>query len=63
MEKIRELGWQKIMIAVAAIEVVLGIVIGAVMGSVPAGIVVGILGGALSAGAIFILNGGEIRGH
>ena len=63
MEKIRELGWQKIMVAVAAIDVVLGILIGVVMGAVPAGIVVGILAGGISAGAIFALNGGEIRGH
>lgn len=63
MEKIKELGWRKVMIAVAAINVVIGIIIGAVMGAVPAGIIVGILTGALSAGAIFVLNGGEIRGH
>ncbi|MBE5946212.1 MAG: response regulator [Lachnospiraceae bacterium] len=63
MERLKELGWQKLMIAAAAIEVVLGIIVGAIMGKVPAGIVTGILAAAVTGGVIYILCGNEISGH
>ena len=55
MERLKELGWQKIMILAGAIELVLGIIIGAIFGSVGSGIVIGILSAAITGGAIFIL--------
>ena len=60
MERLKELGWQKIMILAGAIELVLGIIIGAIFGSVGSGIVIGILSAAITGGAIFILCGSEI---
>ena len=63
MERLKELGWQKIMILAGAIELVLGIIIGAIFGSVGSGIVIGILSAAITGGAIFILCGSEITGH
>ena len=63
MEKLKELGWQKLMIVAAAVEVVLGIIVGAVMGMVAAGIVTGILAAAITGGVIYILCGNEVGGH
>ena len=63
MERLKKLGWQKIMILAGAIELVLGIIIGAIFGSVGSGIVIGILSAAITGGAIFILCGSEITGH
>lgn len=63
MEKLAKLGWQKLMIAAAAVDVVLGIVLGVIFKAVPAGIIVGVLAGAVTAVVVFALCGGEVIGH
>lgn len=63
MERLKELGWQKIIIFAGAIELVLGIAIGAAFGNLGAGVVVGILSAIITAGSIFVLCGSEIGGH
>ncbi len=63
MDKLRELGWQKLMIVAAVAEVILGVVFGSVFKSVPAGILTGVLSAAVTGFVIFVLCGSEIRGH
>lgn len=63
MEKLRELGWQKLVIVAAVAELVLGVVFGAAFGAVPAGIITGILCAAITGFIIFVLCGNEIGGH
>ncbi len=63
MEKIKELGWQKLMAVFAGAEVVVGIIIGAIMGNFAAGLVAGILCGAITAFLIYAILGTEMSGH
>ena len=42
MEKLAKLGWQKLIIIAAALDIVLGIIFGAIFKAVPAGIIVGL---------------------
>lgn len=63
MEKLAKLGWQKLIGIAAAVDVVLGIVIGAVFKAVPAGIIVGVLAAAVTGVVVFALGGGEVAGH
>lgn len=63
MEKLKELGWQKLLIGAAAIEIVLGVAMGSVFGSVMAGIITGVLSAAITGVAIYALCGNEIIGH
>lgn len=63
MENLKKLGWQKLVVIAAAIELVVGIVIGVVFKAVPAGIIVGVVGALLTAGVVFILCGNEVGGR
>ena len=63
MDKLKELGWQKLMVVAAIAEVVVGIIFGAVFGNVVAGIVIGVVAAAITGFVIFVLCGNEIAGH
>ncbi|MBE5943588.1 MAG: response regulator [Lachnospiraceae bacterium] len=63
MDKLKELGWQKLIVVAAAAEVVLGIVLGAIFGAVVPGIVVGAVSAAVTGFIIFVLCGDEVAGH
>lgn len=63
MEKLKKMGWQKLLIISGAIEVVLGIVFGAVFKALPAGIITGVLAAGITAFAIYVLCGDEVQGH
>lgn len=63
MDKLKSLGWQKLLVITAAIEIIGGIIVGVIFGSVPAGLVVGILSAVVSSVVIFALCGNEIAGH
>ncbi len=63
MEKLKKMGWQKLLIISAVIEVVLGIVFGVVFKAVPAGIITGVLAAGITAFVIFVLCGDEVQGH
>lgn len=63
MEKLKKMGWQKLLIISAVIEVVLGIVFGVVFKAVPAGIITGVLAAGITAFVIFVLCGDEVEGH
>lgn len=63
MEKLKALGWQKLIIFAVAIDVIAGIALGAAFNAVPAGIIVGAIGAAVSGLFIFALCGDEIAGH
>ena len=63
MEKLKKMGWQKLLIISAVIEIVLGIVFGVVFHAVPAGIITGVLAAGITAFVIFVLCGDEVEGH
>ncbi len=63
MDKLKELGWQKLMVVAAIAEVIVGIIFGAVFGNVVAGIVIGVVAAAITGFVIFVLCGNEIAGH
>ena len=63
MEKIKELGWQKVLIVACAAEILLGVVFGAVFEAIPAGAVTGVVAAAVTGFLIFALCGGEVPGH
>ena len=63
MDKIKKLGWQKVMLIAAVVEVVLGVVIGAAMKSITVGIVVGVVSAVITCFIIFVMCGDEISGH
>ena len=63
MEKLKKMGWQKLPIISAVIEIVLGIVFGVVFHAVPAGIITGVLAAGITAFVIFVLCGDEVEGH
>lgn len=63
MDKLKELGWQKLVIAAAVLEVILGIILGSIFGAPAAGIVVAIICGAITGFVVFVLCGNEIGGH
>ena len=63
MDKLKELGWQKLTIAAAVLEVILGIILGSIFGAAAAGIVIAILCGIITGLVVFILCGNEIGGH
>ena len=63
MEKLKKMGWQKLLIISAVIEVVLGIVFGVVFDAMPAGIITGVLAAGITAFVIFALCGDEVQGH
>lgn len=63
MEKLKKMGWQKLLIISAVLEVVLGIVFGVVFKAVPAGIITGMLAAGITAFVIFVLCGDEVEGH
>ncbi|MDE6024689.1 MAG: response regulator [Lachnospiraceae bacterium] len=63
MEKLKKMGWQKLLIIVAAIQVVVGIILGVAFHSVLAGLITGILSAGVAGVAIFALCGDEIAGH
>lgn len=63
MEKLKKMGWQKLLIIVAIAQVIVGIVLGVVFKSIPAGLITGVLSAAVSGIAIFALCGDEITGH
>lgn len=63
MEKLKKMGWQKLLIISAVIEIVLGIVFGVVFHAVPAGIITGVLAAGIMAFVVFVLCGDEVEGH
>lgn len=63
MEKLKKMGWQKLLIISAVIEIVLGIVFGVVFNAMPAGIVTGALAAGITAFVIYVLCGDEVEGH
>lgn len=63
MENLKKMGWQKLLIITAAIEVVAGIIFGVALGSVMAGLITGVVSAGLSGFVIFTLCGDEIAGH
>ncbi len=63
MEKLKKMGWQKLLIVVAIAQVIVGIILGVVFKSIPTGLITGILSAAVSGIAIFALCGDEITGH
>ncbi len=63
MEKLKKMGWQKLLIISAVIEIVLGIVLGVVFNAMPAGIVTGALAAGITAFVIYVLCGDEVEGH
>ena len=63
MEKLKSLGWQKLIIISAVVDVVLGIILGAATGGLIAGIVVGVVAAAIAGVFIFALCGDEVVGH
>ncbi|MCM1272416.1 MAG: ATP-binding protein [Clostridium sp.] len=63
MEKLKKMGWQRLLIIVAIVQVAVGIILGVVFHSVPAGLITGILSAGASGVAIFALCGDEIAGH
>lgn len=63
MEKLKKMGWQKLLFISAVIEVVLGIVFGVIFKAVPAGIITGVLAAGITAFVIFVLCGDEVQGH
>lgn len=63
MEKLKKMGWQKLLIISAVIEIVLGIVFGVVFNVMPAGIVTGALAAGITAFVIYVLCGDEVEGH
>ncbi len=63
MEKLKKIGWQKLLIISAVIEIVLGIVFGVVFNAMPAGIVTGALAAGITAFVIYVLCGDEVEGH
>lgn len=63
MEKLKKMGWQKLLIIAAVAEVVLGVIFGVVFDAIPAGIITGVLAAAITGFIIFVLCGDEIEGH
>ncbi|MCM1287898.1 MAG: ATP-binding protein [Clostridium sp.] len=63
MEKLKKMGWQKLLIISAVIEVVLGIVFGLIFKAPLAGIITGVLAAGITAFIIFVLCGDEVQGH
>lgn len=63
MEKLKELGWQKLLVGAAVVEIALGIVFGVVFEAIPAGAITGVLAAAVTAFIVFVLCGSEIAGH
>lgn len=63
MEKLKKMGWQKLLLISAVIEIVLGIIFGVVFHAVPAGIITGVLAAGITAFVIFVLCGDEVEGH
>ncbi len=63
MDKLKELGWQKVMIIGAAADVVLGVLLGVILKNSAAGIVTGVLTAAITAVLLFAMCGGEVPGH
>lgn len=63
MDNLKKLGWKKLLIITAVIEIVIGIIFGVVFGKLPAGLITGLVGAVVSGGAIFVLCGDELAGH
>ncbi len=63
MDKLKELGWQKVMIIGAAADVVLGVLLGVILKNSAAGIVTGVLTAVITAVLLFAMCGGEVPGH
>lgn len=63
MDKLKELGWQKVMIIGAAADVVLGVLLGIILKNSAAGIVTGVLTAVITAVLLFAMCGGEVPGH
>ena len=63
MEKLKSLGWQKLIIASAALDVVFGVIFGLAFGKMLPGLIVGVLAAVVSGVCIFALCGDEVVGH
>ena len=63
MDKIKELGWQKIMIITAVLEIVCGVIVGIAFGATVAGVVMGVVCAGVSSFVIYILCGKSIAGY
>lgn len=63
MDKIKELGWQKIMIITAVLEIVCGVIVGIAFGVTVAGVVMGVVCAGVSSFVIYILCGKSIAGY
>lgn len=63
MDKIKELGWQKIMIITAVLEIVCGVIVGIAFGTTVAGVVMGVVCAGVSSFVIYILCGKSIAGY
>lgn len=63
MEKLKKMGWQKLLVISAVMEIALGIVFGVVFNAMPAGIITGALAAGITAFVIFVLCGDEVEGH
>ncbi len=63
MEKLRELGWQKLIMVAAVLEVALGAIFGIVFKAVPAGILTGVLSAVVTGFFVMVLCGNELTGH
>ncbi|MBQ9233981.1 MAG: hybrid sensor histidine kinase/response regulator, partial [Lachnospiraceae bacterium] len=63
MEKLKALGWQKLVIVSAVFDVVFGLILGIAMKGILVGLIVGIVAAVVAGVFIFALCGDEIAGH